>query len=182
MKTSLLGALAGLAISFALPTFAQQKDTAGPRIAQQRDLLGDVKALAEFGDLGLKLDEAYNKNDAVAVAALFTEDAVLVGPDWMSSGRKAIEQSYKETFQRSPITDFNSRRERRHLNAIDNAVWSTGQWFSTLQSETGPVFSWGYWSAIYVWEGDAWKIRMLTLSERPRPAAAASPTASPSNQ
>ena len=129
-----------------------------------------MKALAEFGELSLKLDEAYNKNDAAAVAALFTEDAVLVAPDWMSSGRKAIEQRYKEAFQRSPITDFNSRRERRYLNAIDNAVWSAGQWASTVQSETGPVFSWGYWSAIYVWEGDAWKIRMLTLSERPRPA------------
>ena len=132
-----------MAISFALPTFAQQKDAADPRIAQQRDLLGDVKALAEFGELGLKLDEAYNKNDAAAVAALFTEDAVLVAPDGMFSGRKAIEERYKETFQRSPITDFNSRRDRRHLNAIDNAVWSAGQWFSTFQGQTGPVFVMG---------------------------------------
>jgi uncharacterized protein (TIGR02246 family) len=170
MKIRYLLALVGSAISFALPTFAQQTNTPDPQIAQQRDLLGDVKALAEFGELGLKLDEAYNKNDATAVAALFTEDAVLVAPDWMFSGQKAIEQGYKETFQRSPITDFNSRRERRHLNAIDNAVWSAGQWFSTHQSQTGPAFSWGYWSAIYVWEGDAWKIRMLTLSERPQPA------------
>jgi uncharacterized protein (TIGR02246 family) len=168
MKMRLLLAF-GIVIGFVLSTLAQQKDTAGPRMAQQRDLLGDVKALAEFGELGLKLDEAYNKNDAAAVAALFTEDAVLVAPDWMSSGRKAIEQSYKETFQRSPITDFNGRRERRHLNAIDNAVWSAGQWASTRQSQTGPVFSWGYWSANYVWDGDAWKIRMLTLSERPQP-------------
>lgn len=170
MKTCLLLIFAGLAISFALPTFAQQKDTADSRIVQQRDLLGDVKALEQFGALSQKLDEAYNKNDAAAAAALFTEDAVLVAPDWMSSGRKAIEEWYKMKFQRSPITDFNSRQERRHLNAIDNAVWSAGQWFSTLQSETGPGLSWGYWSAIYVWEGDGWKIRMLTLSERPRPA------------
>jgi uncharacterized protein (TIGR02246 family) len=170
MKRRLVVTLMGLAISFALPSFAQQKGTADPQIAQQRDLSGDVKALAEFGDLGLKLDEAYNKNDAAAVAALFTEDAVLVSPDWMFNGRKDIEEGYKEKFQRSPITDFNSRRERRHLNAIDNAAWSAGQWFSTSQSQTGPVLSWGYWSAIYVWEGDAWKIRMLMLSERPQPA------------
>jgi hypothetical protein len=74
-----------------------------------------------------------------------------------------------DSFQRSPIIDFNSRRERRQLNAIDNAVWSAGQWASTIQSETGPVFTWGYWSAIYVREGDTWKIRMLTLSEKPHP-------------
>jgi hypothetical protein len=36
------------------------------------------------------------------------------------------------------IAEFNGRRERCHLNPIDNAVWSAGQWASTLQSETGP--------------------------------------------
>jgi len=35
MKMRLLPALAGLAIGFALPTFAQQKDTVDPEIRQQ---------------------------------------------------------------------------------------------------------------------------------------------------
>jgi hypothetical protein len=72
MKMRLLFALAALAIGLALPTFAQQKDTVDPRIAQQRDLIGDPKAIGEFGDLHRELDEAYEKNDAAAVAALFT--------------------------------------------------------------------------------------------------------------
>jgi ketosteroid isomerase-like protein len=144
MKIRSLLTLAGLVISCAVPAFAQQKDTADPVIVQQRDLLG----VAKFGELGLKLDEANNKNDAVVVAALFTEGAVLLAPDGMFSGRQAIEKRYADTFQRSPITEFNSRRERRHLNAIDNAVWSAAQWASTLQSETGLVFALGYWSAI----------------------------------
>jgi uncharacterized protein (TIGR02246 family) len=169
MKVRFLLALIGWAIGFALPAFAQQTNTPDPRIAQQRDLLGVPKALDEFGELHQKLDEAYNKNDAAAVAALFTEDAVLVAPDGRFSGRQDIEKRYADTFQRSPISDFNSRRERRHLNAIDNAVWSVGQWASTLQSQTGPVFAWGYWSAIYVFEGDSWKIRMLSLIEHPAP-------------
>jgi uncharacterized protein (TIGR02246 family) len=153
-----------------VPTFAQQKDTAGPPVAQQRDLLGSAKAIDEFGDLHRKLDEAYDKNDAAAVAALFTEDGLFVGPDGMFSGRQHIEARHAETFQQSPITDFNCSREHRHLDAIDNAVWSAGQWASTSQSQTGPVFAWGCWTAIYVREGDAWKFRMLTLSEHPRPA------------
>jgi hypothetical protein len=74
--------------------------------------------------------------NAVAVAALFTEDPVLLAPDGMFSGRRDIEKRYADTFQRSPITDFNSRRERRHLNTLDNAVWSAGQWAATLQSES----------------------------------------------
>jgi hypothetical protein len=87
MKVRLVVALAGLAISCAVPVLAQQKDTADPQIVRQRDLLGVPEALGEFGKLGLKLDEAYNKNDAAAVATLFTEDAVLVAPDGMFSGR-----------------------------------------------------------------------------------------------
>jgi ketosteroid isomerase-like protein len=47
-----------------LPTFAQQKDTVDPKLAQQ------IRALAA------KFDEAYNKNDAATVAAPYTDDAV----------------------------------------------------------------------------------------------------------
>jgi hypothetical protein len=35
MKTRLLGALVGLAISFALPTYAQQKETVDPQLIQK---------------------------------------------------------------------------------------------------------------------------------------------------
>jgi ketosteroid isomerase-like protein len=170
MKIGSLLTIAGLVISFAAPVLAQQKDTTA-QIVQQRDLLGVAKGIDEFGELSLKLDEAFNKNDASAIAALFTEDGIPVASDGMFSGRQDIKKGMQDTSQRSPITDFNSRRERRHLNAIDNAVWSAGQWASNLQRQTGPVFVWGFWSAIYIREGDAWKIRMLTLSEHPSPVA-----------
>jgi uncharacterized protein (TIGR02246 family) len=164
MKIRSLLALAGLAIGLALPVVGQQKDTADRRLVQQRDLLGSPSSLAEFGELSQKLDEAYNKNDAAAVAALFTQDALLVTPDGMFNGRQDIEKRYEDMFQWWPITDFNGRRERRHLNAIDNAVWSAGQWASTFQSQTGPIFAWGCWTAIYVREGDAWKIRVAYVN------------------
>jgi uncharacterized protein (TIGR02246 family) len=169
MRIPSLLALAGLAISFALTTFAQQKDTADPRLVQQRDLLGVAEALDEFGQLHQALDEAYNKNDAAALAALFTEDALLVDPDGMFNGRQDIEKRYADTFQRSPIISFNTSRARRYLNAIDNAVWGAGQWASTFQSQTGPGFALGYWSAIFVREGDAWKIRVWTINQTPPP-------------
>ena len=70
-----------------------------------------------------------------------------------------------------PITTFSSQRYQ--LNAIDNAVWAVGEWWSTLQSETGPKFEGGYWSAIYVREGNGWKIRMLSLIEHQRLATPA---------
>ena len=130
-----------MAISFAVPTFAQQ-----------RDLLGVPDALEIFGQISQKLDESYNNNDAAAAAALFTEDGVLVEPDGMASGRPAIEKRYADTFQRWPVSDFLSRRDRYRLNAIDNAVWSAGEWFGTSQSQTGPKLVWGYWSTVYVRE------------------------------
>jgi uncharacterized protein (TIGR02246 family) len=168
MQLRLAVALVGLAISFALPTFAQQKDTVDPRIAHQRDLLGVANALDEFGALGIKVDEAFKNNDAGALAALFTEDAVLVASDGMFFGRQAIEKRYADTFQRWPITTFSGQRSC--LNAIDNAVWAVGEWWSTVQSQTSPKFERGYWSAVYVREGDAWKIRLLTISEHPQSA------------
>src|SRR5262249_55753724 len=149
MKPPSLLAVAGLAISLAVPNFAQPKDMASPRIVQERDLLGSPNALEVFGDLSGKLDDAYNNKDAEAAAALFTENAVLVTPDGMVFGRQAIKERYAETFQRWRITDFLSRRERLRLNAIDNAVWSIGEWSGSLQTQTGPVLVWGYWSTIF---------------------------------
>jgi hypothetical protein len=68
MKTCLLVPLVGLAISFALPTYAQQKDLADPLTTQ--------KVFESFKTW----DEAVNNNDAAAIAANFTEDAVMETP------------------------------------------------------------------------------------------------------
>jgi uncharacterized protein (TIGR02246 family) len=171
MKVRALVILVGLAIGFALAAFAQQKDTVKAPNAQQRDLRADVTALFEFNVLGTKEQEAFNKNDPSAVAALFTEDAVLVAPDGMFFGRQAIEKRYADLFLDSPITTFCGQHSQ--LNAIDNAVWSVGKFWSTHQTHSGPVFAHGYSSAIYVREGDSWKIRMLTISEHPEPAPVA---------
>jgi len=54
-------------------------------------------------------------------------------------------------------------------------------WSAIIQGENfGPTQIKGYWSVIR--DGDDWKIRMLTTNVTPPPAAAASPTASPSNK
>src|SRR5258708_13332545 len=117
MKVRYLLTLTGLAISFALPTCAQQKDAVDSRIAQQRDLHGDAKALDEFGGLATKQNEAFNNKDAGAVAALFTEDGVLVAPDGMFTARQAIQKRYEDTFHLWPVTIFNDPRDCQ-LNSI----------------------------------------------------------------
>ena len=77
----ILSALARLAISFALPAFGQEKDAAvDPQIVQQLHAIGK------------KSDEAFLKGDAAALAALYTEDAVLVEQEGPTYGREAIEK------------------------------------------------------------------------------------------
>jgi type II secretory pathway pseudopilin PulG len=56
VKIRFLLAVVGLAISFVLPTFAQQRDTADSQITEQ------LKALTK------KTDEAFNKGEAAALA------------------------------------------------------------------------------------------------------------------
>ena len=155
MKIRLLLALTGLAIGFAVPVRAL-------------NFSGDVKALGEFNELGMKEDEAFNKSDAGALAALFTEDAVLVAPDGIFYGRQAIEKRYADVFQK--WHNINHFTQADQLNAMGREPWSVGEWWNILQSQTGPRFVSGYWSAIYVRESDGWKMRMLTVSEHPQPA------------
>jgi hypothetical protein len=40
-------------------------------------------------------------------------------------------------------------------------MWASGGWSLTLQEKTSdPMTLEGYWSEIYVLEGDTWKVRM----------------------
>jgi uncharacterized protein (TIGR02246 family) len=47
-----------------------------------------------------KLNDAWNNNDASALAALFTKDAVLVNDTGPIYGRDAIEKTYADLFQK----------------------------------------------------------------------------------
>jgi len=76
MKMRLLPALAALAIGFATPAFAQDQNTIDPEVRQQIEAV-----LTQF-------DEAYNKSDAAAIAALLTPDAVQVWA-WEMAGSVA---------------------------------------------------------------------------------------------
>ena len=159
MKIRSAIALLGMAISFALPTFAQQKEAIDP------------KTLAQLDAHGMKYSEAYNNNDAAALAALYAEDAVFITDRGPVYGRQAIEKWYADAFRQWPISNFS--RDTYGLNTMENAAWSVGEWWDILRGEPGPVLVGGYESAIYVREGDAWKIRMLTVTEKPRPAPTA---------
>jgi ketosteroid isomerase-like protein len=157
-----------------LPTVAQKTDAPDPQTSQ--------KILA----IGKAYDEGENNNDATAIAALFTDDAVFVTDRGLVNGRQAIEKWYTDLFKgwhpKSHITKFDGNAP--HLGGTaGNELWATGEWSDTGQGNTGgPIQIKGYWAAIYNREGDDCKLRMLAYNLTPAPAAMPSPTASPSNQ
>jgi uncharacterized protein (TIGR02246 family) len=154
MKTRLLGALVGLAITFALPTFAQQKEAVDPQLIQK---LHDTIISKKYND-------AVNNHDAAAIAALYTEDAVFVTDHGPIYGRQAIEKFYADEFKgwqpkdHTSTTDPDSARMLGPDNLTRAGVWSeTGK---GKNGEDLPIK--GYWSEIDTRQGDDWKISQLT--------------------
>jgi Domain of unknown function (DUF4440) len=156
MKTCLPFALAGLVTVIAVSA-----------LGLSGDLAGNVRALEQLAALTAKLEAGVKEQNAAALAALFTQDAVCVTSHGVFSGRNAIERILADEFQRSPATSQIVQTDQLHPIGKGEA-WSIGQWWKTLQSSRGPIFISGYWSAIIVPEGDAWKFRMLSVSEASR--------------
>jgi uncharacterized protein (TIGR02246 family) len=139
-------ALVVLAISFALPAFAQEQSAVDPETRQQIDAVS------------MQYFEAFNKHDAAAVAALYTQDAVRVA-DWpggeSSVGREAIEKAFEVQFAgMSPRAVGKSIQ----MYAIDDRIAAI--------SEFSQGFVHGHTVKIYVRDADTWKIRMEFATAR----------------
>jgi uncharacterized protein (TIGR02246 family) len=152
MKTRLAVALVGLAFGFAVPAFAQQKDTIDPKTDQQ------IRVLAA------KYDEAINRRDAAAVATLYSQDGVWVTRDGTFHGRQAIEKGYAQLdFKSWQIGNYFTTVDR--VIAVGSEVHSTGRWSCVHKSWSGtPGNADGHYSWTIIREGDSWKIRRNTAS------------------
>lgn len=159
MKTCLLVSLIGLAVSVAMPALAQQTSTPDPQLREK--LITAIK----------KHTDALDKNDAVAVAANFTADAVSVEQDGPAFGREAIEKLWAERFQQVQFSNNIATPDEHspHISTDGKEMWATGSWSATIKGKDwGPKDIKGYWSVIR--EGDDWKIRMLTSNVTPEQA------------
>ena len=150
MKIRSAVALVGLTISFALPTSAQEQSAVDPETRQ------------EIEAVGRQFAEVYNKHDAAAIAALYTQDAVRV-EDWgvggSHVGREAIEKDFAEFLASSfppPVAKL------VQMYTIEDRIaeiseYSAGAWH-------------GHVVKIYVRDADTWKIRMefVTATQMPQ--------------
>jgi ketosteroid isomerase-like protein len=175
MKLLLLFALVGCVFSFVLPTFAQQPNTPDPQLRRQ------LLALAK------KFEEAWNNNDAAALAALFTKDAILVEQAGPVHGREAIEKHYTDLFQNvhfsNNLITYNDPDSPHIIGTDGNETWENGEWRMTYQVKgRDPLQIKGYHASIAVREGGVWKKRMLISNITLAPAVTSSSTGTPGKQ
>jgi len=149
MKIRLLLALVGLAVSFALPTFAQ----VDPKVDQQ------IRALIT------KWDDAFNRSDSGGLGALYTDDAVQVNVHGTFRGREAIAKQFAQH-------DFGQYQSNNHvlkvdrIDAVGNDVRVTGKWkcaFHDIDGKDKHID--GHYSWILVRQGNSWKISRVTADE-----------------
>ena len=142
-------------------------------ITVQKDA-ADPQKVQELHALVTKFDDAKNNNDSAAVAALFTEEAILVTDSGPIYGRDAIQKWYEGAFQQFYFSNHLGKSDPKSIRVIGtdgNEIWSNGEWSVTLQGHSGsPIHLTGYWSAVQVRENGAWKDRMQTWNVAPAPA------------
>jgi ketosteroid isomerase-like protein len=146
MKMRLV-ALAGLAISFALPSFAQQQNTVDPEVREQ------IEAAVK------KHEEAYNKYDAAAYAALYTPDAIEV-LSWQSEGGATVGQQAIEKMAAAEFASFPAKQSFTlvQVYAIGSEICAISEFIHYHLGVKGHLVT------IYVRDADDWKIRLTYLN------------------
>ena len=146
MKIRLL-ALVGLAISFALPIFAQEQSAVDPEVRQQ------IEAAVK------KHEEAYNKYDAAAYAALYTPDAIEV-LSWQSEGGATVGQQAIEKMAAAEFASFPAKQSITlvQVYAIGSEICAISEFIHYHLGVKGHLVT------IYVRDADDWKIRLSYLN------------------
>ena len=137
-----------LAFGFVFSILAEEQRAVDPQDRQQ------IEAIF------MKFQEAYNKHDAAAIAALHTQDAIEVR-SWVSaggglfSGRQVIEEMFKADFASNPGKMVNHLVQ---LYAIGDAICEIAD--TEVGGRKAQIV------VIYVRDGDAWKRRMTYINNR----------------
>jgi len=155
MKAHVLLALVGLATSFVMPAFTQEKEEANP--FPFRPIPASPQTVQQLEAIILKFDEAANKHDGAAAAALFTAKAIDVTPLGVFSGREAIEKYYTDVFQRFQLAD--------HVNKI-GYVYTLGGDLCAIGGYTTKAngnAAGCYRATVFTRDGDTWKIRVMVV-------------------
>ena len=133
--------------------------------AQQSHL--DMRRQIE--QLAATFSERYNKQDAGALANMFTKDAVRVtsGNSAPSVGPQAIEKIFKTQFE-SGFRHIDLEIDQVSPFGTDAAI-TVGRYEITGRGQDGPLKVDGRWTEVEVREGGVWKIRHSTVVPKIKP-------------
>jgi len=134
----------------------EEKNTVDPQ------LRGQILALVK------KFDDAFNNNDPAALSQFYTEDAVLVVPEGPVYGREAIVKSWVDLFQKVRFSNHLCTLDQYSPHMIGtsgNEMWATAGWSQTIEGLNLGVK--GYWSGIFVRQGNDWRFRLLAIIPPP---------------
>jgi len=108
-------------------------------------------------EVHMQFTTAFNRQDAVGVAALFAEDGIRVTPQGIIQGRDAIQKDADKRFQ-SRFHDL--AVTPLIVRALENSIWEAGEW--TMKIGDQPVR--GYFAMTLVREANTFKIRDETFN------------------
>ena len=103
----------------------------------------------------------WNNHNAAGIAELYTKDGVLVSqaPKVVKTGPQEIVQQYETVFK---TMSHNDGATAEIFPLGSDSLISVGEYHLSGQGQSGPAKVDGHWTAVYVKEGGAWKIRLLT--------------------
>jgi ketosteroid isomerase-like protein len=156
MKIKFLGGLLSLVLccGTALPTSAQEKDQADSFLYQA--VPANPELASQLDVTNRQFDEAFNKHDAAALAALFTVNAVLMARTGIFSGRESIEKYFADGFERLKPSDHLTKISR--VYALGEDLCGIGG-RSMIGYPGRPIQGAAYLVRVYTRVGDTWKIR-----------------------
>lgn len=137
------------------PSFAQTDKTGRPNLQQAVEML-----LMKFQDI-------YNKKDAAGLATLYMDDAVLVPPGPIATGKQSVEQAWRATLD-TGRTGLKFKIQQIH--AEGDLVWSVGQFTVMSPDEKGTLQErQGNFAHVYQWQGNELKFRVHAFNFLPSP-------------
>jgi ketosteroid isomerase-like protein len=110
-----------------------------------------------FADVQKHFAEAYNRKDADAMAAAFTENGIRVTPSGIFEGRDAIRRNLQDALDMG-LHDYSVQRTISRSEG--NFIFNAGEW----QAKLGDQQFHGYYTAILVRNGDQAKIMEETVT------------------
>jgi len=117
-----------------------------------------------------RLTEAYNRGDVAAVAAMYTDDAVLLPPNFpMQEGRQAI-QGFWALARQIGIRDLSLQTSK--VEERGDAAWEIGVYSLKIQPEGGtPTEDKGKYVVIWKRAGDgSWRLAVDIWNTNSPPA------------